>query len=280
MLCCEDNLLFEDNIFNKNIYQPKDWTPSEISTSLWFDASDSSTITLNGITDNVTQWDDKSGNNRNAIQELASNQPIYDATEKSLIFIDDFLDLTENSKNIAKNIGEMNCWIVHELSKIDPAGQAVFFISRGDVATSARFLCSHNTGSSIEGFQAAGRRLDSDSFKTISNGTNSLDRLIQHVDLDWANSNGFLYLNANLDASDTNFQTNGNTSDTESLQVLIGRVSASNQQYTGSINELILIANNVTIEEKQKIEGYLAHKWSLTESLPLDHPYKNKSPKS
>ncbi|MFM5944980.1 MAG: hypothetical protein ACKO9G_16710, partial [Dolichospermum sp.] len=47
-------------------------TPAQISTDLWLDAADSSTITLNGST--VSQWNDKSGNGRNAIQATATNQ--------------------------------------------------------------------------------------------------------------------------------------------------------------------------------------------------------------
>ena len=30
--------------------------------------------------------------------------------------------------------------------------------------------------------------------------------------------------------------------------------------------------------EKEKIEGYLAHKWGLAERLPTDHPYKTEAP--
>ncbi|MFM6254192.1 MAG: hypothetical protein ACKPEQ_34470, partial [Dolichospermum sp.] len=52
-------------------------TPAQISTDLWLDAADSSTITLNGST--VSQWNDKSGNGRNAIQATATNQPAYTA---------------------------------------------------------------------------------------------------------------------------------------------------------------------------------------------------------
>ena len=44
------------------------WTPTQITTSLWLDAADVSTITLNSTT--VSQWNDKSGNSRNALQHL------------------------------------------------------------------------------------------------------------------------------------------------------------------------------------------------------------------
>jgi hypothetical protein len=45
----------------------------------WWDASDSSTITLNSTT--ISQWRDKSGNARHLDQSDAANQPTYAATE-------------------------------------------------------------------------------------------------------------------------------------------------------------------------------------------------------
>jgi hypothetical protein len=30
---------------------------------------------------------------------------------------------------------------------------------------------------------------------------------------------------------------------------------------------------------RQKLEGYLAHKWGLGANLPVDHPYKTVGPK-
>ena len=53
------------------------WTPAALGSSLalWLDAADASTITLNGST--VSQWNDKSGNGRNATQATAANQPTY-----------------------------------------------------------------------------------------------------------------------------------------------------------------------------------------------------------
>ena len=45
------------------------------------DASDSSTLTLNGST--VSQWNDKSGNSNHQAQTTASAQPTYQATGSS-----------------------------------------------------------------------------------------------------------------------------------------------------------------------------------------------------
>ena len=53
--------------------------PTQISgCALWLDAADSTTVTLSGS--NVTQWNDKSGNARNATQSTAINGPSYGTT--------------------------------------------------------------------------------------------------------------------------------------------------------------------------------------------------------
>ena len=51
------------------------WTPANITTALWLDAADASTITLNAST--VSGWNDKSGNGRHFAQATSASQPVY-----------------------------------------------------------------------------------------------------------------------------------------------------------------------------------------------------------
>lgn len=62
------------------------WRPDELggSLALWLDAEDVNTITLNGS--NVTQWDDKSGNNYHATQAVATDQPLYTTSPGRITF--------------------------------------------------------------------------------------------------------------------------------------------------------------------------------------------------
>jgi hypothetical protein len=48
--------------------------------------------------------------------------------------------------------------------------------------------------------------------------------------------------------------------------------------WRGKINELILLPAEASQTNREKLEGYLAHKWGLTSSLPENHPYKNEAP--
>jgi hypothetical protein len=41
---------------------------------------------------------------------------------------------------------------------------------------------------------------------------------------------------------------------------------------------LVLADGTETTTERQKIEGYEAHKWGLTGNLDAGHPYKNSAP--
>lgn len=59
------------------LYQQRlGFTPADVSTlEFWVDASDLSTLTIDG-SNNVSQWDDKSGNGNHATQGIAADQPL------------------------------------------------------------------------------------------------------------------------------------------------------------------------------------------------------------
>lgn len=44
------------------------------------------------------------------------------------------------------------------------------------------------------------------------------------------------------------------------------------------VAEVVFYTNDGTAATRQKVEGYLAHKWGVTGNLPAAHPYKNLAP--
>ena len=46
----------------------------------------------------------------------------------------------------------------------------------------------------------------------------------------------------------------------------------------GELHELIIFNEPLSQANREKVEGYLAHKWGLTNNLPSDHPYKYEPP--
>ena len=68
------------------------WTPADITTELWLDAADASTVQV--VSGAVAQWDDKSGNGRNAAQASPGLRPLLDAASVNGLDSITFNDVT------------------------------------------------------------------------------------------------------------------------------------------------------------------------------------------
>ncbi len=50
------------------------------------------------------------------------------------------------------------------------------------------------------------------------------------------------------------------------------------QGFIGDVGEVLAYSACLSLEDRQKLEGYLAHKWFMVDRLPDDHPYKAAKP--
>jgi hypothetical protein len=48
--------------------------------------------------------------------------------------------------------------------------------------------------------------------------------------------------------------------------------------FIGDIAEFVILSSTPSNDDRQKMEGYLAHKWGLDGNLPSGHPYKSAPP--
>jgi len=231
-----------------------------INAALWLDASDPSSITQdsNGL---VSQWNDKSGNGHHATQSTTDNQPTTNSRQQSGLNVIDFdgndlirnpsfdintTDLTVFSvRKWDTNVSGDRVWTIHNLSnenlgKLNEAGTKIGYRSPTNSAVS----------------YSANLNLELLSFK--ANGTNS-----QKI---WVNG---LYEAENTGAV-TPFTSNA---------ITIGADNAGNS-FDGIVAEVIIVESSMSDNDRQKIEGYLAHKWGLAASLPDGHPYKDAAPSS
>lgn len=60
-------------------------------------------------------------------------------------------------------------------------------------------------------------------------------------------------------------------------QLVVGSSFGANF-YNGTIHEIIGFTGDLTISQIQRVEGYLAHKWGLQNSLPATHPFRKFRP--
>jgi hypothetical protein len=245
------------------------WTPAEIVTKLWLDASDSSTITLDS--GKVSVWADKSGNGYNFTQSTSTKRPGI-TTLNGLDAVDfdgtdDFL--TASSALLTNN---MSMYIVTKPVRKAVIGGLIDQYGTGSYPT----LCCVNTKDS--GGASTGEILYWNNSST--NGAGWGGR-IKSFDF---GSNTFLYgVYQTPSYEGTSVYWNGFLQDTGTMSSVTGSpntklgVFNSTNFLEGPIAEVIITAPHAA-GTREKVEGYAAHKWGFAGDLDSGHPYKSAPP--
>jgi hypothetical protein len=255
------------------------WTPADITTQLWFDAADTDTVT---ISSGVSQLEDKSGNNRDVAQATAANRPTHGVvTLNSLPVLhydgsNDSLVGAANLAGLGQNVPRIAYYVVRRFGAL--AGSAfpvVFTIGDGDAAnnTNARFGHYASEVDNIErptGQRTDAQGLDSEDAGAIAGNTWQLfaihSEYLSALCRAWRDGTSVL---------NTTHQDAGNTSNTAPSSIGVGSWVEGSFSLDGDIAEIIVTH---AIDDRLKIEGYLAWKWGLQANLPAAHPYKAAAP--
>jgi hypothetical protein len=226
---------------------------------LWLDAADTSTVALDSSS-SVFAWLDKSGNGR------------HTSTTGSVSYANSGISITASNSYLTGSFGSpdytgstVSCFVVASMSS--SSGSVGRFLSLGKVGTQD----GDNLGSITIG-RAGGLVV-----RSYRNGPTQSPPSISRYDTrflaTWGQTSSLLFNSIN-----------GGTVTTQSLSgafainaYRIGNDLLSddaNEQLIGVINEIIVYFSELTISERQKIEGYLAHKWELTGSYAPTTPLK------
>ena len=236
------------------------WTPANISTALWLDPSDPSTVfTTSSL---VTQVNDKSGNNRNAVQTTTGYQPNLSSTINSL----STLTFTGNQwLEVAANFSFQSCMIV--------------FRDTTNVNYYQGYLAIRSSGYGL--FVPA-----SVTNTPLILGHVNTTQVTQDGNTSVSYFNGIQEFSITQDGVTPNFAylEYPSSSGTGMKYLIIGSDSAydgsGNRALRGSIGEILFFDTALSTNNRQKLEGYLAWKWGLQANLPSDHPYKSAAPLS
>ena len=247
------------------------WTPSQITTDLWFDAADASTITLNGST--VSQWNDKSGNSRNISQATTANQPTYSSVNSEIVF-DGSNDILSNASVGAADL--VSVTIITVMKMNSGGGTEDVLMGIGETSSTGRIRAFYRgPNQTTVGF--AGWAAD------VGTSTHSWDiGGGYHIFSGW---NTALGASSNVRLSrdgvtPTVYSTSGSlVASINGFSVGSLRGGAVGNYYSAiSVKEIVVLYSAVTDTDRQLIEGYLAWKWGLSANLPSDHPYKYAAP--
>jgi hypothetical protein len=247
------------------------WTPADITTALWLDASDEDSITLNGS--NVSQWDDKSGNNKHASQGTASVQPLYDEVNTlnglPVLYIDDGY--------LTGAVVDESAVSIFAVRKCNNPGGSGSVYSNSIFDTADRLSFSSSDGIRFDNFNSDARFGVDGGFASEANtstawqiqcGTyengDSARLYLDAVQVDTGNASGAIVTESSVYTIGRFLEDSSGTVDTKKADLFLA--------------ELIITPSVVTESVRQKIEGYLAWKWGLEANLPAAHPYKTAAP--
>ncbi len=265
------------------------WTPHVLTLALWLDAKDTSTLTV-ALDNTVSEWRDKSGNNRHAVQNELSLQPFYSAS-KFCVFSSSYL------KKMTGVFTGINDGGINEYT---------LFIVVKPKKTSAYVSGQNNSGASFYSYDAynsiffgttsfSGSNTDGATSIVFSATTNAIaltetrNNLAPHL-ISRAHSIGSEKLMIGVLRTDLGAITSRiNGDSTSGATALVNNLGWKDYsifgQYTansvgdGEIHEILLVHNGDLGDEVIcKIEGFLAHKWDLLDNLPINHPYKTSPP--
>ena len=236
------------------------WTPADYTTEVWLKSDDATTVNLTG--NNVTSWDDKSGNGYSFFAPSGERQPLYNTA-------------TQDGKDVIRFLQDT----LQESPAVTGIKAAFFVI--GDVK-----LGNNNTNWVSHVLGGAGTS-NTDYTFIVTNVAQAYN-----ISIDGNRSNsGNAGVNGNTPVSGGNIDLGLSVTETEDWNVwyadydLAAGVQylaalADANQYSVEINiaEIVLLTSIPTLGDRQRFEGYLAHEWGLEGNLPAGHPYKSSPP--
>jgi hypothetical protein len=234
------------------------FSPRNISgVALWLDAADTSSMTLSGSS--VTQWRDKSGSSNHFTPTSGTPTSILDNGRSVVNFTSGTIMTSANQITFTTSSA---FFIVSRLTSISTNGLAMLLT----------FTNIANAGGNLSDFSI--RFSSSGLYGTAAQPGNFQDI-----------ANRAYYVNGTFDPSFGSstylnvYSMIGIVSPiTSGTSFLTLSSSFSSRFYVGNIAEFLYYPGGVTSSQRQTIEGYLAHKWGLTESLPSTHPFKKFPP--
>lgn len=245
------------------------WLPSDLTAlEAWYDASDSGTITESS--GSVSQWNDKSASGFNLTQGTGASQPTTGTKTLNslnvLNFASDFMTVNTGTNHTGNTLSVVA--VVRRNSSNNLSGLVVVI----DDATAA----DYSAGSAIVGYQS-----DASTMKAYNSGGALSSITIPGNDI--AYIYGSIFDGTNQTCYDDG---TAGTPVATSLsfnwdELIVGcrwEGSAYQTPTDSDYAEIVVVDGALSTDDRQKTEGYLAHKWGLTANLPGGHPYKTVAP--
>ena len=264
-------ILFYDENSTSNTLRIDPMVPENLTGkfSLWLDANNSNSIISSGGA--VSQWNDISGNNHNFTQDNNDSKPItgsFNQNGGNVIHFDGNDTLQRPYSNIL-NFDQTWLMVARiDNGGVDNAGDSL--LSYGYISTGSWELRANNSSNFSTKLAKGQPWLNGTLTKTVTQDayhlfTISFDRNLRRVS-NWVD--GTIRTNAVSDPIDL-FE--------KQKMTLMGNRNGNAQTLGGKVAELICM-RSVLSDDRERVEGYLIHKWGISSAIDANHPYKTARP--
>lgn len=247
------------------------WTPQQLSdVVLWVDATDASTVTTSGSPARVSEWRDISGNDRHLSQATPNYRPYY---EGNLIGGNTAIRFDNSQSTSLRNTFGLY---------VQPYTWA--FVMRtpntGDFSQSGMIIGSANiddptssvSGVAINYFQNG----ITWGFNQFAGNGGGAPQGNFTENTNYILVSQFFGITSGYSVNGVNSTVNSGTRSFSGIEV--GAWNGNGNPSDTTVGELVVIHTTLTTEDRRLLEGYFAHKWGLTASLPISHPYRYSPP--
>ena len=230
--------------------------------SFWLDAKDGGSLTIDQ-NNRVFRWNDKSGTNRNLQQSSIINRPTYVQGAQAGIEFDgqgNFLEIPNAFTMVSGN------FTVFVVERRKSSKSVNYFLGGTTISQNVNLVLGYgNNDRTIRlAFHA------NDVVAAVPGYQNTLEPT--RIWMFQRSSTGReIFLNGTRANGDTNLATLRDWTG-----AAVGRYFT--RFYQGVIHEVLIFNISLSTDRRQKMEGYLAHKWGLAGNLPSSHPFKNSPP--
>ena len=260
--------------------QTRIFQPSDILTPfLWWDAADTKTIVG---TSAVTSWTSKGSST--TVAGSAVGSPVS-GTYKQNGLNTIFFPANSSLRYTVAQPNQARAWFA-----VYQTAQVTLNTSPG--LTQYYSLINQTTGNGQQGIGGPGSPTNTATASYgLGMGASGIATYINSaVASNGANVHSVYALVNSAVSTNLNFVTQNGNSLTLNYNALATSYQTSSATYTigdgfpygtfSYIAEILCYNTEITIQQRQQIEGYLAWKWGLTTSYPAEHPYKKLPPSS
>jgi hypothetical protein len=248
------------------------WTPASLSLLAWYDAD---AITGLSDGDSVTTWDDESGNARDVSTGSAPTYKTNILNSKPVVRF----TVTQYLKHDAAFMyANGSCTIAIVVSG-PGSGSLNFALAEGRSSNNNPVYAPIARNSSLGDANGLKMWYRNDANSSVINYEDAVASTISNT-IAVVIDDGSSIVTTKDGGSAVTAVASYSRSTTTLDRFAIGALfrSAYALGWDGDIAEIVIADSSLGLIDRQKLEGYLAHKWGLTSNLPSTHPYKSSAP--